>query len=1435
MLSSSSHNMPNNNSYSNDRGASFDAEYAVDPASGGFFHADFKKHDDLKEMLDSNKDSLKLEAMKLIIGMVAKGRDASMLFPAVVKNVVSKNIEVKKLVYVYLERYAEEQQDLALLSISTFQRALKEPNQLIRAGALRVLSSVRVKMISPIVMLAIRDASSDMSPYVRKTAAHAIPKLYSLDPELKSELVTEVCPERVDLIHKVYRKLCALLVDVDEWGQVTIVDMLTRYARSQFRNPNLQREESEKEFYDSSSDTSEKPSATLDPDHRLLLRSSRPLLQSRNAAVVMSVAQLYHHAAPKPESLLAAKSLVRLLRSHLEVLTNLTTDGNVSTILRELQTYISSSDKYFVAATIQAIGRCACSISEVTDSCLNGLVSLLSNRDEAVVAESVVVIKKLLQTQAADPKEIIAHMARLLDSITVAQARAAILWLLGEHNKKVPHIAPDVLRKMAKTFAEESDLVKLQIMNLAIKLYITNPEQTSLLCQYIFNLARYDQNYDIRDKARLLKQFVPNQDGKIKSKAAKIFLASKPAPLLQSQLRDQEDFQLGSLSHYIKQRATGYEPLPPFPDIPPPSDVRNVEPIMGDDAKQLKNSDKGSKRNSEFMWETEPSSPDNSSSGSSSNQSSSSGSGSSSGSDEESSEEQSESEEEESEKKKDSLSEESESAFEESSSEEETPVKKVKSKNQKPIAQDTKKNQTWISCFFTPVISIDAPLTMQVVQPIFVNTRSIELLNKMNGRGLSATYRFTRSPHLYSPSMTNINITFFNNTSQDIVDIRLGKKNLAVGMTIHDFACISKLPPNCSLPATLGVDFNDTTQPANFEIVSSLGNFNVCIKPKVGELLRPMKMPKNLFIEKQSALRGMNEHSTTLSQCIPNVIERIQEITNLGPCDNSESDYFRLLQMEDLRISPIFKTENNMRRMPSLTMKLELTEENLDYFLQQEYSLSQMCYEADRLSLDGLDDLWTPQVLPKPEKSYSDKKTVMLDIINSESITSECLTDKETLNEDEKMEIDQENQLLEQEELDKVPFKVGINEHELFPLYKFCENYKFNFEINFKGYIHKVILDQAYQSIPLLFVVPKKNNLMSKNTFIKNEIVFQTLNLIHISKAFHNERTLFLKCNKSIKNPFQFNYLKQVLTEIYPKQFKKFNTQYDISTEIYQTSIAAFIDSQEKVEHNYEKEPIDTIKNNEYYKEILAVSPILHQSVGALETCSLQIKTANKVLNKSSLNGPHYENPINAIPAKSNLKKQISPFETKKNKEQKSSLTFTTVTTFYFERSQGFSSVPSKDLYENKKHENDLPKRRTNSIYQKKTDSQEKLQIVQALNINQRVQLLQSAEVQIQLNEEEDCDYLRFSRALVGCDCKEYCYPDICSCSLDGIECQVDRPNFPCGCSKENCRNVMGRNEYSPNRVKTHCSKTIRRMKMEHKGRISKRKQMLPSKLLLSI
>lgn len=56
-----------------------------------------------------------------------------------------------------------------------------------------------------------------------------------------------------------------------------------------------------------------------------------------------------------------------------------------------------SPDKEFGAQTIHAIGRCASLIPDVTEACLNGLVTLMSKKDETIVAESVVVIKKLLQ------------------------------------------------------------------------------------------------------------------------------------------------------------------------------------------------------------------------------------------------------------------------------------------------------------------------------------------------------------------------------------------------------------------------------------------------------------------------------------------------------------------------------------------------------------------------------------------------------------------------------------------------------------------------------------------------------------------------------------------------------------------------------------------------------------------------------------------------------------------------------------------------------------------------------------------------------------------------------------------------------------------------------------------------------------------------------
>ena len=349
--------------------------------------------------------------MKKLLGMMSAGRDVSNFFASVVMNIAQDSFEVKVLVYLYLVRTAEQKADEALLSINSFQKDLAHQNPRVRALALRVMSSIRVQVIVPVVILAVRKCAVDPSPYVRKAAAHAIPKVFRLDPKRKDELTEiietmlrdstpfvlssavaafqEVCPDRIDLIHRHYRKMCRMLVDCDEWGQILLANLLLRYARTQFTRPDaydraltaggddddakmlelqlpgdggaFEKASSNplagtKGFYsssDSDSDDDEdededdvgadegsggsdsdvprakKPPAVakkkskkkskkskkgpkkgpkptkdaasaaadrmgsewLDDDHRLLLRSSRPLLQSQNTAVVMAAAR----------------------------------------------------------------------------------------------------------------------------------------------------------------------------------------------------------------------------------------------------------------------------------------------------------------------------------------------------------------------------------------------------------------------------------------------------------------------------------------------------------------------------------------------------------------------------------------------------------------------------------------------------------------------------------------------------------------------------------------------------------------------------------------------------------------------------------------------------------------------------------------------------------------------------------------------------------------------------------------------------------------------------------------------------------------------------------------------------------------------------------------------------------------------------------------
>ncbi|KAK1299523.1 AP3-complex subunit beta-A [Acorus calamus] len=208
-------------------------------------------------LLESKFDSEVVEALKRLLALIAQGADVSNFFPQVVKNVASPSLEVKKLVYLYLLHYAQKRPSEALLSINCFQKDLSDPNPLVRAWALRAMAGIRLHVIAPLVLVAVTKCAKDPSPYVRKCAANAIPKLYDLQREQNASDLEElvgmllsdhspgvvgaaaaafnaICRSNLPIIGRNFRKLCETLPDVEEWGQIILIGILLRYVTARY-------------------------------------------------------------------------------------------------------------------------------------------------------------------------------------------------------------------------------------------------------------------------------------------------------------------------------------------------------------------------------------------------------------------------------------------------------------------------------------------------------------------------------------------------------------------------------------------------------------------------------------------------------------------------------------------------------------------------------------------------------------------------------------------------------------------------------------------------------------------------------------------------------------------------------------------------------------------------------------------------------------------------------------------------------------------------------------------------------------------------------------------------------------------------------------------------------------------------------------------------
>ncbi|KAK9164585.1 hypothetical protein Syun_005487 [Stephania yunnanensis] len=529
---------------------------------------------ELKDELNSQYKDKKRDAVKKVIAAMTVGKDVSSLFTDVVNCMQTENLELKKLVYLYLINYAKSQPDLAILAVNTFVKDSQDPNPLIRALAVRTMGCIRVDKITEYLCDPLQRCLKDDDPYVRKTAAICVAKLYDINAELVEDrgfldtlkdLISDNNPMVVanavaalaeiqensarpifEITSQTLSKLLTALNECTEWGQVFILDALSRYKAADAR------------------------------EAENIVERVTPRLQHANCAVVLSavkmilqqmelitstdvVRNLCKKMAPPLVTLLSAEPEIQYVAlrninlivqrrptilaheikvffckyndpiyvkmEKLEIMIKLASDRNIDQVLLEFKEYATEVDVDFVRKAVRAIGRCAIKLERAAERCISVLLELIKIKVNYVVQEAIIVIKDIFRRYPNTYESIIATLCESLDTLDEPEAKASMIWIIGEYAERIDN-ADELLESFLESFPEEPAMVQLQLLTATVKLFLKKPtEGPQQMIQVVLNNATVEtDNPDLRDRAYIYWRLLSTDPEAAKD----VVLAEKP-------------------------------------------------------------------------------------------------------------------------------------------------------------------------------------------------------------------------------------------------------------------------------------------------------------------------------------------------------------------------------------------------------------------------------------------------------------------------------------------------------------------------------------------------------------------------------------------------------------------------------------------------------------------------------------------------------------------------------------------------------------------------------------------------------------------------------------------------------------------------------------------------------------------------------------------
>ena len=408
---------------------------------------------------------------------------------------------------------------------------------------------IRVDRIVEYLCEPLARALRDDDPYVRKTAAVCVAKLYDISPEMVEDRgfldilrdlicdsnptvvanavaalseIQETSGRDVTLVTgSVLQKLLAALNECTEWGQVFILDALAKY----------------------------RPQDQVEAE--AIVERVTPRLQHANSAVVMSavkvilgymdmcnaevVRTLTRKLAPplvtllnsEPEIQYVALRNINLIvqkrpqvleheikvffckyndpiyvkMEKLEVMIKLCSERNVEQVLLELKEYAQEVDVDFVRKAVRAIGRAAIKLERAAERCINVLLELIQTKVNYVVQEAIIVIKDIFRRYPNRYEQVIATLCENLETLDEPEAKAAMIWIIGQYADRIENADELIESFFLDTFEDETPQVQLQLLTATVKIFLKQPAETQALVQRVLNLAtEATDNPDLRDR-----------------------------------------------------------------------------------------------------------------------------------------------------------------------------------------------------------------------------------------------------------------------------------------------------------------------------------------------------------------------------------------------------------------------------------------------------------------------------------------------------------------------------------------------------------------------------------------------------------------------------------------------------------------------------------------------------------------------------------------------------------------------------------------------------------------------------------------------------------------------------------------------------------------------------------------------------------------------